>query len=359
MDMDTNGFKLFFEDKSPAHSKFPFIQVGRTLSGINSFFRRSALKSLPDDKGNVGCGVTDSTSALGKKCLGGVENVKPKHAIWLLLVLSFILADTELRMAPADADNDGDKNGEFPTALLPAKRTHSGTVKTQTSDRKRIAAFWDRFKLLWKRKNKKFGTTDLKSEPWTGCVLLPYINTCVAQERALFPNGILALVVGSRGVVAPPALTSVKRLSGRANRSMPNEAGGSRQALVPHMPNGRHNARSSHEHPHQFYQGLFECWLCPTFLKLTVVAGLYLPSHPSIRAMPTVLVTRLARCSSWEMMVLVVGCELYIRASVHRPLPSSASSKWGTSVLGKLDAVVRSLTICLTYEFLHLYVSKL
>jgi hypothetical protein len=77
-------------------------------------------------------------------------------------------------MAPAEVSNDDNDNAEFPAALLPAKRTHSGTVKTQTNDGKLIAAFWDRAALLWKRKNKEFGTADLKSEAWTRCVLLSF-----------------------------------------------------------------------------------------------------------------------------------------------------------------------------------------
>ncbi|KAJ7348329.1 hypothetical protein DFH08DRAFT_1079837 [Mycena albidolilacea] len=232
--MDTNGFKLFFEDKSHAHSKVIFVQVGRSLSGIKSFFRRSVLKSLPDDKGSIGCGLTDFANTMAKKCLKGAENVKAKHAIWLLIIRSFVLTDAELRTAPAEVGNVDDDDAEFPAALLPAKRTHSGTVKTQTSDGKLIAAFWDRAALLWKRKNKEFGTADLKSEAWTG-----YINACVVQEKKLFPNDALALIVGSGAAVAPPTGPSVNRLSGLPNHSMPNEVGGSRQALMPRMFNGQ------------------------------------------------------------------------------------------------------------------------
>ncbi|KAF7370793.1 hypothetical protein MSAN_00712800 [Mycena sanguinolenta] len=222
--MDTNGFKLFFEDKTQAHSRVLFVQVGRSLSGIKSFFRRATLKSLPDGKGDVGCSITALANTLGKRCLGGIENVKPKHAIWLLIVRSFIRNDEELQMFYADLDdNEGDENGEIPTPALPAKRTRNGTVKVPTSDGKIITTYWERLQFLFKQKNKEFGTTELKSEPWTR-----YINTCVVQEKALFPHDNLALIVGNQAVISPPAPPSLNRL---AALPMPNEAGGSRPTL--------------------------------------------------------------------------------------------------------------------------------
>ncbi|KAJ6609522.1 hypothetical protein B0H10DRAFT_2063761, partial [Mycena sp. CBHHK59/15] len=83
-------------------------------------------------------------------------------------------------------------------------------VKVQTSDGKLIATFWDRVKLLFARKNKAFGSSDLKSAAWT-----TYINNCVAQEKALYPVDPLTLVVGSSEAAAPTtASSSSSRCSG-------------------------------------------------------------------------------------------------------------------------------------------------
>ncbi|KAF7349745.1 hypothetical protein MSAN_01701400 [Mycena sanguinolenta] len=229
---DTNGFKLFFEESSQAHTRVIFGQVGRALSGTKSFFRKSVLQSLPDEKGGGGCSVTELANTLGRKCLGGIENVKAKHVIWLLIVRSLVLADKELRTAVADIDDDGDSddNGESSSTLLPAKRTHGGTVKGRSSNGKIIAAYWNRMQLLWKHKNKKFGTADLKSEAWTA-----YVNTCVAQERVRFPYDALTLITGNAAVAAPAqSSVTVNRL---AALPLLNEAGGSRPPLTPRPSN--------------------------------------------------------------------------------------------------------------------------
>ncbi|KAJ7856375.1 hypothetical protein B0H14DRAFT_2578887 [Mycena olivaceomarginata] len=233
--MRTNGFNLFFEDKSQAHNKVMALHVGRFMSNVKTFFRRTLLKSIPDPT-NSGTSLTSLTTSLAKKCFGGAENAKPKHAIWCLITRDFIRSDPELRATPADGNDDNDDNDdELPAALLPAKRTHSGTVKIQTSDGKLIAAFWDRVAKLWKQKTKKFGTADLKSEPWTA-----YINSCVASEKAMFPTDALTLVVRSGGVTAPTATaSSTNRLSGLSQHGAPLEAGGSRSALMPRISNSR------------------------------------------------------------------------------------------------------------------------
>jgi hypothetical protein len=144
------------------------------------------VKSLPDNT-NRGSSLTSVTAALAKKCLGDIENAKAKHAIWILVTVSLVLyclarltlfqrdlirSDPELRECLTDAGNDDDDNDniEFPSTI-PAKRTHNGTVKVHTSDGKLIAAFWDRTAVHWKRKTTQFGTSDLKSEAWTECVL--------------------------------------------------------------------------------------------------------------------------------------------------------------------------------------------
>ncbi|KAJ7177169.1 hypothetical protein C8R46DRAFT_1078284 [Mycena filopes] len=205
----TNGLSVLFEDHTQAHSKLLAIHVGRALSGVKSFIRRSLIKSLSDGNANPGCGVTAITTQLAKKCLGGSENAKPQHAIWCLIIRSFIRSDADLRMSPADAADEGDE--EFPEELapltVPAKRTHSGTVKVQSSDGKIIAAFWSRVRVLFARKNKVFGDQDLKSEGWTN-----YINSCVAQEKIAYPGDQLAAIVGTD--VTPTAASSSSRLSG-------------------------------------------------------------------------------------------------------------------------------------------------
>ncbi|KAF7368098.1 hypothetical protein MSAN_00876000 [Mycena sanguinolenta] len=200
---DVNGFKLFFEDMSQAQSKALLNLTGRTLSQVKTSFRRMVIKSLPGEN-NVGCGIKELTNTLGSKYLGGTENVKPKHAIWLLIIRSFVRTDPELRMAPADVDSDND------VALSRLRPVTASSLRPSGIDRKK----------LWKRKNKQFGTVDLKAAPWTS-----YINNCVVEERVLFPNDALALIVGNDGGVAPAPAT-LNRLSG-----VSSEAGGSRGPL--------------------------------------------------------------------------------------------------------------------------------
>ncbi|KAF8148333.1 hypothetical protein K438DRAFT_1866967 [Mycena galopus ATCC 62051] len=226
--MEINGFALFFEDKTQAHGKIIANHVGRSLSGVKTFFRRTFLKSLPLGN-NEGIGLTALTATLVKKCLGGSENALAKHAIWCLIVRYFIRSDSELRASPVPADttnDDNDDDTEQYPAVIPAKRTCTGTVKILTTDGKLIAAFWDRVSLLWKRANREHGTADLKSEKWTAL-----LNTAVAEGRVLFPKDALALIVGSAGIVAPTTAPSTNRLSGLSTIS--NEAGGSRASLMP------------------------------------------------------------------------------------------------------------------------------
>ncbi|KAF7373678.1 Palmitoyltransferase [Mycena sanguinolenta] len=226
---DTNGFKLFFEESSQAHTRVIFGQVGRALSGTKSFFRKSVLQSLPDEKGGGGCSVTELANTLGRKCLGGIENVKAKHIIWL--VPSFLRIRSFGRLWPTlTTTATVTTTGNLPPPFSPAKRTHGGTVKGRSSNGKIIAAYWNRMQLLWKHKNKKFGTADLKSEAWTA-----YVNTCVAQERVRFPYDALTLITGNAAVAAPAqSSVTVNRL---AALPLLNEAGGSRPPLTPRPSN--------------------------------------------------------------------------------------------------------------------------
>ncbi|KAJ7748980.1 hypothetical protein B0H16DRAFT_1461478 [Mycena metata] len=253
--MNTNGLAVFFQDNTQATTKLLNNHLGRAVSGVKSFMRRTFIQSLSDGDSNHGCSVTALTAVLAKKCLGGSENAKPKHAIWCLIVLntslfqqSFIRHDAQLRMSPAaspkgDDNDDDDDNDEFTNAAnatpaIPIKRTHSGTVKAQTSDGRLIAAFWARVQEIFTLQTKSCGT-DLKSEKWT-----EYINTCVAEERVAYPGDLLALIVGDTATAAPVAASS-SRLSGLGQS---NDVSGppapidtnteSRPALAPCAHNG-------------------------------------------------------------------------------------------------------------------------
>ncbi|KAJ7905517.1 hypothetical protein B0H14DRAFT_2660584 [Mycena olivaceomarginata] len=219
--MATNGLSVFINSENKATQKLLGTAVGQALSYAKTYLRRSIDKSLPSGS-NRGTGVTELATELAKKCLGSSDKAQAKHAIWCLIIRSFVRAHPGLRMKASrnEADDDAE-NFPAPANLLPQKRSHTGLTKASTSDGKLLEAFWREMARIWGEKNTQYGT-DLKSEGWTA-----YINECVQKERMLHPDDPLALIVGEAGAAAAPgtALTPTNRLAGISDLAA--SAGGS------------------------------------------------------------------------------------------------------------------------------------
>ncbi|KAJ7758593.1 hypothetical protein B0H14DRAFT_3598049 [Mycena olivaceomarginata] len=208
--MATNGLSVFINSENrPLRSSWA-PPLARPCPYAKTYLRRSIDKSLPSGS-NRGTGVTELATELAKKCLGSSDKAQAKHAIWCLIIRSFVRAHPGLRMKASrnEADDDAE-NFPAPANLLPQKRSHTGLTKASTSDGKLLEAFWREMAGIWGEKNTQYGT-DLKSEGWTA-----YINECVQKERMLHPDDPLALIVGEAGAAAAPgtALTPTNRLAG-------------------------------------------------------------------------------------------------------------------------------------------------
>ncbi|KAJ7462591.1 hypothetical protein FB451DRAFT_1180888 [Mycena latifolia] len=199
----------------------PYLEDKLATNGLDIFFtttkaNKQLVKSTPNDK-RPGVGVTSLTTVLAKKCLGGSENAKAKHAIWCLILHAFIRRNDDLRTAVVDdktvpEEQFGNDDDEFPVSIVPAKLNNTGAVVVQASDGKIVQDFWCRLTSLWCCQNKDLGTPDLKSEPWTR-----FINDYVKEEQQLFPSDVLTLIIGSgsAAAAATTATASVPPASGR------------------------------------------------------------------------------------------------------------------------------------------------
>ncbi|KAJ7936175.1 hypothetical protein B0H13DRAFT_1853553 [Mycena leptocephala] len=141
---DTNGLELAFQPSNTAMLREVEARIGVGASYAKSATRIAFVQSLPQANYR-GIGVTALSTKLGKRYLGGIEKVKPKHAIWVLIVRAFMRHSPELQtlMKSDDGENNGeeDENDDENPPTIPAKRTHSGTVKVHQRG-KINEAFW-------------------------------------------------------------------------------------------------------------------------------------------------------------------------------------------------------------------------
>ncbi|KAJ7127458.1 hypothetical protein C8R43DRAFT_1028067 [Mycena crocata] len=234
----TNGMALFFEGNNLMLIRLINTAVGRACSYTKTFLRRILAQSISDGNENPGIGVTALTTSLAKKCLGGSENARAKHAIWCLIIRALIRGDKTLRMAANTDAGDDEDDDDFPAAIsVPAKRTSSGTTKAHLPDKKIVTAFWHRVQTLFADKNRVFGT-DLQSPGWTD-----YINQCIVQEKVMYPSDPLTLIVGTAAVITATPSSSANRLAGLTHQRTPSDAGpSSRGVLTPLGVNGSSTA---------------------------------------------------------------------------------------------------------------------
>ncbi|KAJ7780684.1 hypothetical protein DFH07DRAFT_949911 [Mycena maculata] len=256
-----NGLEILFKTKT--NHKLLTASVGRVLSYTKTWLRRTFITSIPDAaKNNCGLSVTALTTLLAKKCLLGSENAKAKHAIWVLIVRSFIRNNTNLRVVLGLDASDDDDDDEFSAAVsadppptVPAKRNHAGTPIT----------------VLWMERNQKY-TPDLQSPGWT-----EYINACLKKELTLFPSDPLALIVGNKssGGTAPAAAASAMGcLSGVLGGTGP------RQPMTPNASNANPTALPgifSGQPPFRTMDDLMNTATPFTFGNSTSRSGLTLP----------------------------------------------------------------------------------
>ncbi|KAF8144691.1 hypothetical protein K438DRAFT_2010409 [Mycena galopus ATCC 62051] len=249
---DANGLSMIFEDKTRAHHKLLIAKVGLAASNTKTWLRRTLVNSLPAvEKNNQGISVTELATSLSRKCLGDAKHVRPKHAIWVVIIRYFIRQHAELRFVVSSDNNDtNDDELEFPIGIstVPAKRNHTGAVVSQNSDGKRIEHFWRQITQLWKARNKMYGSSDLQCDGWSN-----FIGDCVKEELVLFPSDRLSLVVGDKSAAAA-ALTGAASspVGGRLSGALREGAAGSRRPLAssnagntdtPSLP-GKSGARS-------------------------------------------------------------------------------------------------------------------
>ncbi|KAJ7126469.1 hypothetical protein C8R43DRAFT_1029137 [Mycena crocata] len=234
----TNGCAIVFQAGNKALHKLFLVEAGRGASYCKSYIRRILIQSLPDGKQNLGYGITSLTSELAKKCLGGTENAKPKHAIWIVILRYFIRHNDALRIAAASDARAGDTgldadDPDFPAAVAPAKRTHSGIIKIRTTDGQILEAFWRQMTSLFQGANKEHGD-NFKTAGWK-----QFINTAVKEELALYPNDKLALIVDNNPSTIPSTASSSSssRFSGLSTFVTPARASATPQSdHVNHIP---------------------------------------------------------------------------------------------------------------------------
>ncbi|KAJ6531351.1 hypothetical protein B0H19DRAFT_1191400 [Mycena capillaripes] len=181
---DTNGLSVIFGDKTRAYHKLLVAKVGLAASNTKTWLRRTLVNSVPaTEMNNRGISVTELATLLSKKCLGDTTHVRPKHAIWVVIIRYFIRHHPDLRFVVSSDNSDtNDDELEFPLGIstVPAKRSHNGAIVAHHSDGKKIEHFWRQITQLWKACNKQYGSSDLQCEGWSN-----FISDCVKEELLL------------------------------------------------------------------------------------------------------------------------------------------------------------------------------
>ncbi|KAJ6525774.1 hypothetical protein B0H19DRAFT_1198978, partial [Mycena capillaripes] len=229
---DTNGLSVIFGDKTRAYHKLLVAKVGLAASNTKTWLRRTLVNSVPaTEMNNRGISVTELATLLSKKCLGDTTHVRPKHAIWVVIIRYFIRHHPDLRFVVSSDNSDtNDDELEFPLGIstVPAKRSHNGAIVAHHSDGKKIEHFWRQITQLWKACNKQYGSSDLQCEGWSN-----FISDCVKEELLLFPSDRLTLIMGEKSAAAAAASATSSLVGGRLSGALREGAVGSRQPLTP------------------------------------------------------------------------------------------------------------------------------